>query len=105
MHRLYQKTELRQKAVSTRCPSDQLCLTYIRNEDCDCHGGDGVWTTEQCRHLNPGTAGRGFRLPALYNLQVRFGVFSLVHPQITESGKCWISVSFKLVYQLIYLFI
>jgi hypothetical protein len=92
MHCLYQKTELQQKTVLTRCPSDQLCLTYILNEGCDCHGGDGLPTAEQCRHLSQGTAERGFRLPALYNLQVLFGIFSTVRPQIEEIGMIWISV-------------
>lgn len=41
---------------------------YIRNERRDCHGSDGVSASEQCRHLTPGIALRGFR-PPRHNLQ------------------------------------
>jgi hypothetical protein len=46
------------------CPWEQLRLAYILDEGCDCHDGDGVSAVEQCRHLNPGIVGRGFRLAA-----------------------------------------
>jgi len=96
MHRLYQKPKLQLKAVSTRCPSDQLCLTHIPNEGCDCHVSDVVSATPQCRHLHLGTAERGFRLPVLYNLQV-LSVPPPVRLQLEETGMCWISVSLSLL--------